>query len=61
MKNTILAVFAALSLGVMQESLAYVRCDQYLLTYSDEIPEDGPDEVYYLLEPVDNLSGNIPL
>lgn len=60
MKNTILAAFAALSMVALQESVAFVWCDHYALSCSEEVPEDGPDEVYYLLEPLDNGSGNIP-
>jgi hypothetical protein len=60
MKNMRLAVFAALSVFAMQEAAAFVWCDHYTLCYSEEIPEDGPEEVYYLLEPLDNGSGNIP-
>ena len=61
MKNMILAVFAALSMGILQESSALVWCGHYTLSYSEEFPEDGPDEVYYLLEPADIGSGNIAL
>jgi hypothetical protein len=43
MKNTILAVFAALSMFAMQEAAAFVWCDHYTLCYSEEIPEDGPE------------------
>ena len=57
----ILAVFTALSMVILQESSAVVWCDYYTLNYSEEIPEDGPDELYYLLEPADTSSGNIPL
>jgi hypothetical protein len=60
MKNMILAALAALSMVTLQESAAFVWCDHYALCYSEEMPEDGPEEVYYLLEPLDNGSGNIP-
>ena len=44
----------------MQRAAAFVRSDHYTLCYSEEIPEDGPEEVYYPLEPLDNDPGNIP-
>ena len=61
MKNTIFGVFAALSMCILQESSALVWCGHYTLSYSEEFPADGPDEVYYLLEPADIGSGNIAL
>ena len=39
----------------------FVWCCHYTLSYSEEFPEDGPDEVYYLLEPADIGSGNTAL
>ena len=60
MKNTILAVFSALSMFAMQDAVGVVSCDHYTLCYSEEVPEDGPEEVYSLLEPLANGSGDIP-
>jgi hypothetical protein len=60
MKNRIIAVFAALCMVALQESSAFVWCDHYALCYSEEIPEDGPDEVSHPLEPLDSGTGNIP-
>ena len=42
-------------------TLTFVWCDYGPLNYSEEFQEDGPDEVYYLLEPANNGLGNIPI
>jgi hypothetical protein len=60
MKNTILAAFAALSMVALQESVAFVWCDHNALSCGEEVPKDGPDEVYYLSEPLDTGSRTIP-
>ena len=61
MKNMRFAVFAALSMGILQESSAFVWCDHYTLSYCEEFPEYGPEKVYDLLEPADIGAGSIPL
>jgi hypothetical protein len=60
MKNTILAVSWVISMFAMQDAAGVVSCDHYTLRYSEEVPEDGPEEVYSLLEPLANGYGDIP-
>jgi len=61
MKKMTLALLAVLNIVTLHESAAFVWCDHDTLSFSEEVPEDGPDEVYRPLESLDNGSGNIPV
>ena len=49
-----------LSMVTLQRAAAFVWSDHYTLCYSDEIPEDGPEQVHCIWVPLDNCSGNVP-